>query len=347
MVKRSLEIDGTVDAKKFGELIHRDFQAGMLEMGYSAPKAKELVDIARDVARLEGKLPIDAADNDTMATLLRKAQLAKAEAERVADIDPFKALSQEVSRIDKSYNIAIEQARKQRRSEPLGFLYEDSMSHMATRAANKILSSQDGIMAAAAMFGKDSPEFNALRQVYVQRFLQREFKTIGGMRSEIGSETKGMTEEVQALMFPGVRQKEAQALFKDMEFLFSAASISGADFGGSLAGASRVLNPWQHIPLPKLGGVSSFLLAVPGAGAVGREVLSKAFAAVVDGTSNPHFLMWLTGQLKGSPEQRLMARQVIQDRLRLGGWMGAAAGQIMAAPGDQQPSEYDRRYAVP
>src|SRR5262249_18815532 len=152
---------------------------------------------------------------------MNRAKLAKEEADKFAETDPLKALAESQRAIEAQHNNAMKQAKLTRKAEPLHHLYEESQQHLAVKAADKILGSQDLIMAAATQFGRDSPEFNALRQVYASRFLQRGFPKTASMRAELGGE-KGMTEEVQALMFPGITRDQMVTLAKNMEFLFSA-----------------------------------------------------------------------------------------------------------------------------
>jgi hypothetical protein len=60
---------------------------------------------------------------------------------------------------------------------------------------------------------------------------------------------------------------------------------------------------------------------------VARQILQKTFATVMDAVSHPNFINWLAGELKGSPQQRMMAKEALNNRLRLGGGFGAATGQ--------------------
>jgi hypothetical protein len=346
-VRTMLDNAKTLDPRKFdgrgfaAQVLDR-VRNGIIKNAYDREMADKVMRLALlGTTDIEGALPVHLDPGDTMYGLMKKIALAAEQMKQLADRDPIKSLSGEMSRIDKEFNLAARQAKAGRRSDPLGFLYEDSMSAMAVRAADKILGSQDLVMAAAQRFGRESPEFKALQQVYVQRFFQRAFGKTGAMRAELADEKKGMTEEMQALMFPGVTRQAMQLLVDDMEFLFSG---GGQDFGGSMAAATRVLNPWQQIPIPKLGGVTSALLHFPGATMIGRKVLGDWFATIMDGVSHPNFMNWLANNVRQGGEERLVARKVLQDRLRLGGLVGAGVGQYEAgAPNPQQqtvpPSE--------
>src|SRR5208282_4916634 len=304
MLNKSKMIDGQIDSQKLAAQIHEDIKNGLISTAYDEAMSKRLTKIAEDVGKVDGSLPITVHEGDTISTLMQRAKIAKEQAEKLAENNPLAALKKEVSTLDKQLTDAQRAMQKARKAAPLNFLYENHLSHMAVRAADKILGSQDLIMAASEMFGKDSNEFNAIRQVYVARFFQRSLGRTATMRGELGGE-KGITEEVQALMFPGVTRGQMLQLSRDMEFLFSGA---GSDVGGSLAAASRVLNPAQHLPLPKLGGVTGFVMGMPGTKPLARFALGKMFAVVMDAVTHPNFMNWLAGNLKGSEEQRRLAR---------------------------------------
>lgn len=327
----SSKIVGTsqIDADKFAKLVEDEVHNGLLGTAYDDVTARRLEKIAADIRKLGGALPITAEPGDTISALMRKAEVAKVEAEKFAEIDPIKALAKEMKRLDTQYNGAVKAAAKKRKAEPLHFLYEDSMSALAVKAADRILGSQDLIMAAAQQFGRDSNEFKALQQVYAARFFQRPFGRTARIREELGGE-KGMTEEVQALMFPGVTRRMMSELADNMEFLFSG---GGSDVGGSMAAASRVLHPMQSIPIPQLSGVSSFVMGVPGVTTAARFMLGKYFALITDATSHPNFINWLAGRLNGDEASRMAARAVVRQRFALGGWTGRAVGQqVLGSP---------------
>ena len=316
---------GVYDGKKFAAQVLDRLRNGILENGYSKELVGKVGKIVEDLGKVEGSLPINANATDTVSTLIRKSQLAAKEAEEVAARDPIKVLDQEVKKIEGQFKNAQRLLNKQRGQTSLGFLYNEEMSQKFVAAADKILSHQDLIMAAAQGFGRDSETFKALQKVYAQRFFQRSFGATAKMRSELGGE-KGITDEVQALMFPGVTKGQMRQLAEDMEFLFSGA---GSDVGGSMAAASRVLNPLGHLPIALPGHVAQFLTGIPGVSILARVTIGKMFAVIMDGVSHPNFMNWLAGNLKGSPAQRELARTVIRQRLKLGGLIGAAVGQTI------------------
>lgn len=328
MLMKSRTIDGRIDATKFAQFVHDDVKNNLISTAYTPQVARQVTAIAQDVAKLEGKLPITFNEGDTLTTLMNRTKAAKEAAEKFAENDPLKAFDQEMKNLDKELQGKQKQMAQARKQAPLSFLEDPKMSHMAVKAADKILGSQDLIMAAADKFGRDSIEFNALRQVYTVRFFQRAFGRTAGMRAELGGE-KGMTEEVQALMFPGVTRGQMLQIVHDMEFLFGG---RGGDVGGAMAAAARVLNPTAHLPLPKLGLFGRILMGTPGIAFATRFALGKAYATIIDGVTHPNFMAWLAGNLNGNATQRSVARAVLQHRMAMGGWLGAVGTQLAGNP---------------
>ena len=327
IISKNRTLLGEVDMQGFARSIKAAFQDGTLERGYDQAFADRLMKAARNVEQLEGNITLKTGADDTLQSLIDRAELMGEQIKQLVDKDPLKALSEGVSRVDKSFNEQAKAMRAQRRQEPLHFLYDKTMSALPMRAANKILGDPDLIVAAANRFGVKSEEMDALRQVYVQRLFQRPLGRVGAIRQEIGGAgeregRRGIPEEVQAIMFPGVTRQTMLQLVQDVEFLFGGAK---GDIGGSLAAASRVMNPLAHIPLATSKPVKWFR-EVPGAEALGRVVLGKFFKTVMDGVSHPNFINWLAGELaKGGPE-REMARRTLQNRINAGIRIGGAVG---------------------
>lgn len=317
---------GQIDFARFAQQVLEDVRTGLIDAAYSPAMAARLRRLATQMGQFEGSIAVPVEEGDTLSTIMRRGTAAKEQAAQIAERDPIRVLSQETARLDREHNLAQGRMRAARRQEPLGFLYEQSMSEMSVKAADRILGSQDLILAAANQFGRESQEFQALRRVYVQRFFQRPVGKLGGMRAELAAERTGMTEEVQALMFPGVTRGQMLTLVRDAEFLFGGGGST--DFGGSMAAATRVLNPQSHMPIPIPKGLASRFALLPGISSVHRLVLQKTYATVMDAVSHPNFMNWLAGKLNGSEADRALARSTVQQRLRLGQMVGAGAGQV-------------------
>lgn len=333
MLDNSKLLDGSIDAVKFAKQVTEDHKNGLLQTGYSVSNAARITKIAQDIERVQGTLPIRPEEVDSIASLMQAAEAAKKEMEIRAEQDPLGVLSRETKRIDKEWNAAQKTLNAQRKTDPLGFTFQPSA--LAIKSADRILGSPDLLLAAADQFGTDSIEFNALRQVFVSRFFQRGIGRIGGLRGELAGELRspfgkeGISDEMQALLFPGTTREQLVTLAKDMEFLFSG---RGESMGGAMAAASRVLNPSAHIPIPMPTGAAKFFASVPGVSFVHRLLLGKMYATIMDGVSHPNFINWLAGRLNGTPQERAVARAVVQERLKLGGWAGSAFLQTRESP---------------
>ena len=336
IINKNLNLLGDVEAKGFANSVEGMYRDGTLASGYSKEFADRLIKAARNVQQLEGNLTLNPGRDESLQTLMDRAEMMGEQVKQMADKDPLKALSEGIKRVDKDFNEQLKAMRQSRRAEPLHFLYEKSMTALPIRAANRILADPDLIVAASNRFGLHSPEMDALRQVYVQRRFQRPLGKVAQLRAEIGRtgerEHGGITEEVQAIMFPGVTRDTMVQLVKDTEFLFGG---GGTDIGGSLAAASRVLNPMAHIPLA-LSGPVKYLTMIPGSHVVGRFALGKFFKTIMDGVSHPNFINWLAGELKKGGTERLAARATLQARLNAGVKIGGAIGAFQSTGQSEQ-----------
>lgn len=326
-------VPGQYDFSKFSAQVLDQVRTGLIDTAYSPGMAARLRQLATRMGQFEGSIPISADESDTLSTIMRRGAAAKAAIDEASAVDPVKSLKEEMTRIEMEHSQAASRLQQEVRNDPLGFLYKQNMSEMAVKSAERILKSPDLLQLAAQRFERESPEFRALQQVAVQRFFQRPFTRLGDMRAELADPIKGMSEETQALLFPGVTKDLMIQFSKDMEFLFSGGAT---DISGSLAGGARVMNPGAHLPFPMPSGLSKLLVSLPGVSFAHRLLLGKVYAMTMDAVSHPNFAHWLADNLKGSPEERELARAVVQERLRAAGIIGAAAGQkTLGGPSSQ------------
>lgn len=317
-------VPGQYDFSKFSSQVLDQVRTGIIDTAYSPGMAARLRQLATHMGQFEGSIPISTDPSDTLSTIMRRGAAAKVAIDEASTVDPVKSLKEEMTRIEMEHSQAASRLQQEVRNDPLGFLYKQNMSEMAVKSAERILKSPDLLQLAAQRFERESPEFRALQQVAVQRFFQRPFTRLGDMRTELADPIKGMSEETQALLFPGVTKDMMVQFSKDMEFLFSGGAT---DISGSLAGGARVMNPGAHLPFPMPSGLSKLMVSLPGVSLVHRLLLGKVYAMTMDAVSHPNFAHWLADNLKGSPEEREIARAVVQERLRAAGIIGAAAGQ--------------------
>ena len=172
----------------------------------------------------------------------------------------------------------------------------------ATQAVDKILDSEDLILATARLFGHDSKEFDALRQVWAQRLF-------GGTMMP-GNRLGRVSEEVQRLMFPGTTLGQAKTLAKDMEFLMARKK----NVGTSMISGGKVEHPPGSLP-KILGTDTGKILNIATLGLGDRQLraaLSAYYKLVRNATNNPAFLRWLEKGLKGDAASRETVRDAVR-----------------------------------
>jgi hypothetical protein len=313
-----------VDFTKFASQVEDLMRNNLLGTAYSPAIAGRLLELAKQMGQFKGSIQIPVGANDTLSMIMRRGAVAKERAKILGETDPFKAIEEEVERIRGMEATAQKEMRSGLESSPIGFLYKDSMSEMAVTAADTILANQDMVKAFRERFGPDSEAFRALQKVWVQRFFQRPFEQLGQMRARLADTKTGVTEEMQAWMFPGITKDMMNQFAKDMEFLLSDTST---DIGASISGQTRVTNPTGHLPVPVPKNYARLAATVPGIAMLHRIMLGKFYAMVVDGSMHPNYAHWLAGKLVGSPQDRAVARKVVRDRLEAAGLLGAMTGE--------------------
>lgn len=305
---------GVIDGRTFAREVLSRERANTLEVVHGREATDKLLEQARRIEMLAGRLEIPVRPGDTVTQVLARArqaeELAKAEAKR----DPLSALSKEMKKVEVDHAREAAKMQAERRKDPLGFLYNPTTG--ASEAVDKILASEDLILASAAKFGEQSPEFEMLRQVWAQRLLT------GGMRP--GQELVKISPEVQQIMFPGVTLNQAQTLAKEMDFLLDTRAGSRGTAQG-MAAMAKVEHPWGT----GIGGkvIGTAAKAIPGSGAAARLALGSYYGAMRKLMTSPALLRWLEKGLNGSPADREAVRQSVQAVLQKGGAVGAGAGE--------------------
>lgn len=298
------QLDGGVFVR---EVLDRE-RAGLLGAIHGREQAARLLQQARDVAALEGKLPINATTRDSISDIVARARTAATELDALAKQDPTALLNREVR---KAQGEMKAQAAIARKNDPLGFLANPSLG--AIKAADKVLANEDLILQVATRFGQNSDEMNMLRQVYAQRLLQSTMQP--------SEKLAKISPEVQAVLFPGVTMAQMEKLAKEMDFLLN--TKSSQDSGRSIAAQSRVLHPIGG----KAGVLSGAAKIVPGSAAAARAGLAAYYAMVRNAVNHPVLFNFLLKGLDGTAEQREVSRRAIQQILQRGSAVGAGAAQ--------------------
>ena len=307
---------GVIDGRAFAKQVLDRVRDNTLEVVHGKEASEKLIEQARRIEMLAGRLEIPVRPGDTVTQVLARArqaeELAKAEAKR----DPLGTLSKEMKKVEIEHKREAAKMAAERRKDPLGFLYNPTTG--ASEAVDKILNSEDLILASAAKFGEKSPEFEMLRQVWAQRLLT------GGMRP--GEELAKISPEVQQIMFPGVTLNQAKTLAKEMDFLLDTRAGSRGTAQG-MAAMAKVEHPWGT----GLGGkiVGTAAKAVPGSSAAARSALGAYYGAMRKIMTSPALLRYLEKGLNGSKADREAVRQTISAVLQKGGAVGAGAGEAV------------------
>lgn len=319
---------GNIDAALWAKEVLNDHISGLLKPVFRE-KADMIFEHAQALSMLAqgGKLEIKAKPGDTIAEVARKALAASKAVQEFAEADPLGSLKQAMQQIEKEHGTDLAAWKAERKNEPLGFLYESNAQ--ANAAADKILENEDRILAAAATFGENSPEFDMLRQVWLKRVFMNTL--------EPHLRLKEVSPEVQKLML-GVDLKDAQTIAKEMQFLMEPLRNS-PETGASMAATSMIQHPWGAVfggtgpsgvgkiaktltaPLGWIPFSSSYVLGLYG----DYLKLLRQFA------TSPSTLRWFKKGLESkNPEERDFAQDWLREQMALMGQArGAALGEVV------------------
>src|SRR5580692_661672 len=306
-----------IDGSAFSRNVLDRYHSGVLETVHGREVTQNLLEQVRRIAMLDGKLDIPVRPGDTVTDVIQRARLASDAAKAQAKADPLKTLNGEMRKAEQEAKRDASKMRLRQKQDPLGFLYDITTG--ASEAVDRILNNEDLILAAEARFGRESPEFNALRQVWVQRILRGTLEP--GQRLGGTAGKGGVSEEVQRIMFPGVRYDEMKQLAKEMTYLVGVRDPNNP--GKSMAATAKVEHPWSGIA----GKGGEYLPKIPGFDAVARMMLGKYFKMVTDLSNSPALMRFVQKGLKGDPAAVARSREVLQRVMQKGGVAGAAAGE--------------------
>jgi hypothetical protein len=310
-------VPGQIDGRAFARQVLERHRNNMLEAVHGREASAKLIEQAQRIEMLDGRLELPIRHGYPVTEVISRAHAAANAVKAVAKQDPLGMLKREMGGIEAAAKKESAELRAKRLAGPFGFLLKPTTG--AAEAVNRILGSEDLILAAAARFGEDSPEFEMLRQVHAQRILQGTL--------EPSEELAKISPEVQRVMFPGVMLDQMQQLAKEMDFLMSTRGTQGE--AKSMAAVSKVEHPWASI-LGRGGTVAHVLTAptkvVPGADAVGRAMLGGYYGLVRKLATSPAFLRWVQKGLDGDPVAREAVRRQVQKALQRG---GAGVGEVL------------------
>ena len=304
---------GEIDGRTFAKQVLDRHKSNMLETVHGKEASDALLKQAQYIAMLDGKLNLDVRAGDTVTTVIGRARAAAEAAQAAAKQDPLATLSKEMKKIQADQGRQAAKMKSERRTDALGFLYDPTTG--ADAAVNKILGSEDLILAAAAKFGEKSPEFEMLRQVYAQRILQGTIQP--------GKRLEKIAPEIQQLMFPGAKIEQLQKIAKEMDFLMETRANARGDMAGGMSAMSKVEHPIASTKI--LGAVTKF---IPGLNPAARATRGLYYKTIMEIMTSPSTLRWIEKGLdSGSPEEREAIKKVLSAVLQKGGAMGAGAGE--------------------
>ena len=311
--------EGAIDGRTFAREVLKRQRKGMLETVHGPAMTEKLLEQARYLEMLDGRLDIPVRLGDTITMAISRARAAADAAKQAAAKDPLQLLRDETQQIEQNYAKTRKALSDERKASPLNFLHNPTLG--AKEAADAILKNEDLILAAAARFGEQSPEFEMLRHVYVRRFFQ------GTM--DISKRLEAISPEVQQIMFPGVTREQMQLLAKEMDLLMATKS---ARLG---AGESIAAKQALYHPLGPLGRYSISKVPVIGQGVdfVARTVRGEYYRLVRQLATSPAMLKWLEKGLKGDAQAQEAAREALAEMFgragKVGGGVGAGASETL------------------
>ena len=305
---------GTIDGRRFVQQVLDRYRNGMLDIIYGREASARLIEQARYIEMLDGRLQIPTKETDTVTQVIARARQAADQAKQAAHQDPLGTLNREMKKLRADEQRALAQTRKDQRADPLRFLFDPTVG--AAEAVEKILANDDLLFAAAEKFGRVSSEFQALRRIYVQKVL------LGTMQPS--ERLAKISPEVQKLMFPGVTHDQMKMLAKEMDFLMNTRAMTrdpGA--GSSMSAFAKVENPWGAAT--GLGPLAKPMKMLPGANPLMRATLAKYYELVTKLASHPATLRYIERGLQGNPASQAQVRQLLDKILQKGTAVGAGA----------------------
>ena len=311
LIRKNRDLWGNVDGTSFARDVLSDYNSGLLQAIHGVEGAAKLRNQAQYAALLDGKMPIPVRPGDTTLDVIDRARQAQVAIEKEAEKNPIGLLKQELKTLGQMERQMEGAGRAVNNRDPFKFLIDKSVG--ATKAAEKIASSEDLIIGYAARVGEQSPEWESMKQFIAKRIFTN--------TTDPASRLKGISPEVAELVL-GTKLANAQRLAKDMEFL-QPRTPPGA--GPSMLATSKVTHPFGSGTIGKIS--QSALKLVPGSGPGARAVLSEYYDVMVHLMQSPSTMRWVMKGLEGNPQAREAVKAQIQRWVRAGGWSGAMGAE--------------------
>jgi hypothetical protein len=340
MVRAAALPTGETDAKAFAREVMERRLSGVLDKAYP-PHVADIVQRQADrLMRLAGNVSVKGSPDDTIISLLDKADRAVASAETMAARDPVATLKTEMAKIQEDAKKALADGHADIAADPLKTL----LTMPAEAAAEKILSNPDLLRSSAAQFGPE--EMSLLRQIWARKYLQQIADRItpppgarGGQIASYERTWREMSGDVQEILFPGVSKDQMTKLMRQLLLVFP--EREGDNTALAMSGMAMMFHPEHAAFLPQ--PVQHGLAHVPHV--VGRFTVGLALNIATKIASSPRLLAWVAKGLAGNKAERDAAmaalRTVVNGESVRSGAMGAAMGadtaESLQAPDESPP----------
>ena len=230
LIRKNRDLWGNVNGTSFARDVLEDYNSGLLKSIHGEEGAEKLRRQAQYASLLDGKMPIPTRTGDTTLDVIERARQTQIAIEKEAEKNPIGLLKDELKRLSQQERQLEGAERRATQRDPFKFLIDKSVG--ASKAADKIASSEDLIIAYAARVGENSPEWEAMKQFIAKRIFT---DTV-----EPKDRLKKISPEVSELVLR-TKLADAQRLAKDMEFL---KPRTDAGSGTSILATSKVTHPF-------------------------------------------------------------------------------------------------------
>jgi hypothetical protein len=325
LIRKNRDLWGNVNGTSFARDVLSDYNSGLLKSIHGEEGAAKLRQQAQYAALLDGKMPVPTRQGDTTLDIIERARQVQTAIEKEAEKNPIGLLKDELKRLSQEERQLEGAERRATQRDPFKFLIDKSVG--ASKAADKIASSEDLIIGYAARVGENSPEWEAMKQFIAKRIFtdtvepKERFKKISPEVSELVLRTK---------------LQDAQRLAKDMEFL---RPRTDAGAGTSMLATSKVTRPFGSGVIGKTAQVA---LKPVGGGPVARGFLDSYYDLLAKLMESPSTMRWVMKGLEGNPQSREIVKAQIQRWMQKSGPLGAATGESQYQAGSEglpQPQE--------
>jgi hypothetical protein len=320
LISRNRNYARQVDGAAFARDVLSDYNSGLLTSIHGEEGANKIFRQAQYAAALEGKLDLNVRPGDTVLDVIGKARIADAALEAEAKKNPLALLKKEMTRLKQQENLLKKEAKATLAKNPLRFLHDRSVG--ADKAIDKILASEDLIVALEGWLGRDSEEFKLVQQVAAQRVLSGTL--------DPAARLKTISPEVQELVF-GTKLEDAKKLASEMEFLTGTSSEPGT----SMLATTKVTSPYGS---GVVGKTAKAALSPVGGAIPGRALLAKFYDLQVKLMQSPSIQRWIRKGLEGDPAARQVVKEQVQRMLQIGGAMGAGLGEAVLQSTEATPA---------